>query len=67
MITREISFICLICGESVEVTSCVMDEFGKPAHKLCYATKRILKDARKGPDVSQAAKNSEQLQPPKIA
>lgn len=66
MITREISFICSICGESVAVLSCVMDESSKPAHKSCYATKRVLEDARKGRDVSQAEKTSEQL-PPKVA
>ena len=63
MITREISFICSICGESVDVIACVMDESSKPMHKLCYASKRVLEDARKTFDISQGAM-SEQLRSP---
>lgn len=61
MVTQEISFICSICGESVEVTACVTDEFGKPAHELCYVAKLKRED-----EVAQGA-TSEQLQPPKVA
>lgn len=39
MISHEICFICSICGESVEVTRCVTDEFGEHAHEQCYVDK----------------------------
>jgi hypothetical protein len=39
VVTHEISFICSICGESVEVTTSVVDEFGNPAHVQCYVEK----------------------------
>jgi len=39
MLNHEICFICAICGESVEVITCVTDEFGKPVHEQCYAEK----------------------------
>ena len=39
MVNHEICFICSICGESVEVTRSVTDEFDKPAQELCYVEK----------------------------
>jgi hypothetical protein len=68
MITREISFICSICGESVEAIFSKTDEHGKPVHSMCYAAKveRESKLSRKGSVASRHAA-SEQSQPPKVA
>jgi hypothetical protein len=67
MITREISFICSICGESVDVLACVMDERGQAQHEMCYAAKLVReRGARKGSYPSQDA-TPERLQSPKVA
>ena len=39
MVTHQICFICSICGECVDITTCVTDEFGKHVHELCYVEK----------------------------
>ena len=61
MVTREISFICSICGESVEVTRSVSDEFGQPAHAQCYMDK-LSRESELPQDAT-----SEQQRSPKVA
>ena len=54
MATQVFSFICSICGKSVDMTSCKADEFGNAVHGPCYAAKLSREsDARKGSIVSQ--------------
>jgi hypothetical protein len=62
MVTHEISFICSICGESVEVTTSVVDEFGNPAHVQCY----VAKLARES-ELPQGGATSEQFRSLKAA
>ena len=62
MVSHNICFICSICGESVEVATCVTDEFGKPAHELCYVEK-LMQDSQQQ---AQAA-TAEGLRSSKVA
>ena len=39
MATQEFSFVCTICGKSVDISTCKTDEFGKPVHNVCYAAR----------------------------
>jgi hypothetical protein len=67
MVTHEISFICSICGESVEVTSSVSDEFGNPAHVQCYVAKLARESGVAKALTFPQGVTSEQPQSPKAA
>ena len=68
MITKEISFICSICGQSVEAIFSKKDEYGKPVHSMCYAAK-VARESKLGHKGSVASRHaaSEQPHPPKVA
>lgn len=61
MATQEFLFACSICGKNVDITTCKTDEFGRPVHSFCYATK-IARQNKLPPRPT-----SKQSRPPKVA
>ena len=39
------SYPCWICGSSVDITLCKIDEYGKPVHASCYVARMRLEAA----------------------
>jgi hypothetical protein len=61
MAAQEFSFVCSICGTSVDITTCATDEFGKAVHSVCY-TAKLAREKMLPPRPT-----SKQLRPPKVA
>ena len=60
MAPQEFSFACSICGNSVDISTCKTDEFGRAVHSVCYTAKLAREKMLPRP-------TSKQLRSPKVA